>query len=293
MKEIENIIFKDPRITFMEILKVNGKEVPFANLLSFFFKPKEKHNLGTLFIDSLLETKFTNIGKNDTNEQNFEKIEYDRNSVKVMVELKTLNNNRIDIFIATNTFVICIEFKINHNLDNPLEDYKNFISRHSEYSTKKQFYFILTPFKKEPIGNAKRYFENNNEFKQIVLRHFIKQVKLNLENKLSEVEHENIYYQYFQDFIQTVENREIRSKRTFELTKLNDIIIQNSLKSEYHTNIQGGFLQVEKINYNLKIRIKFGKWQVEKWNGNIKDMDICKLDKDIDFTEFLNVLKKN
>lgn len=293
MKEIENIIFKEPRITFMEILKVNGKEVPFANLLSFFFKPKEKHNLGTLFIDSLLETKFTNIGKTDTNEQNFEKIEYDRNSVKVMVELKTLNNNRIDIFITTNTFVICIEFKINHNLDNPLEDYKNFISKHSEYSSKKQFYFILTPFKKEPIGNAKRYFENNSEFKQIVLRHFINQVKLNLDNKLTEVENENVYYQYFQDFIQTVENREIRSKRTFELIKLNDKLNQNILKSEYHTNIQGGFLQVEKFNYNLKIRIKFGKWQVEKWNGNIKDQDICKLEKDIDFTELLKILKEN
>lgn len=293
MKEIETIIFNDPRITFMEILKVNGKEVPFANLLSFFFKPKEKHNLGTLFIDSLLETKYTNIGKNDVNEQNFEKIEYDRNSVKVIVELKTLNNNRIDIFISTNTFVICIEFKINHNLDNPLEDYKNFISNHLEYAKKKQFYFVLTPFKKEPIGNAKKYFENNNEFKQIVLKHFINQVKLNSKNELSEIENKNVYYQYFEDFIQTVENREIRSKRTIELTKLNDKFNQNGLKSEYHTSIQGGFLQVKKNNYSLKIRIKFGKWQVEKWKGNLKDEELFQLENDIDFIELLKKLKEN
>ena len=32
-------IFKEPRKTFMEILKVNNREVPFANLLAFLFRP--------------------------------------------------------------------------------------------------------------------------------------------------------------------------------------------------------------------------------------------------------------
>lgn len=272
--EVDNIIFQDPKKTFMEILKVHNKEVPFANLLAFFFRPKEIHKLGTLFIDSLLETKRTNISKDKT--ENIIPTKpipvYDEKSVEVKVEQKTINDNRIDLLIVTNTFVICIEFKINHDLDNPLDDYKTFIEKH--YSERKQFYFILTPFKKDPIGNAEKYFKEHNEFKQIILSHFVKTVKHNLQNTFGNLQKKNEYYHYFNEFIETVDNRKIRSLRRITLNKLSDklnkSILNKGLESKYHLNNQGGFLEIKKDQKALKIRIKPKGWQIEKWKNNAK-----------------------
>ena len=62
-KNIEEIIFQEPRKTFMEILKVNQREVPFANVLAYFFRPNEKHGLGDFFIQSLLNTNCQELDK--------------------------------------------------------------------------------------------------------------------------------------------------------------------------------------------------------------------------------------
>ena len=50
--------------TFSEIMKTHNTEVPMANLLEFFFKPNEKHNLGDLFIKSLLNTPCLELKNN-------------------------------------------------------------------------------------------------------------------------------------------------------------------------------------------------------------------------------------
>jgi len=262
MDNKEDIIFNEPRKTFMEILKVNNSEVPFANVLAYFFRPNENHNLGTLFIDALLETKFTNIGKNKNEEITKDVPNYEKKTVKVIVEQKTEKKNRIDILIITNTFVICIEFKINHDLNNPLDDYTEYIEK--EFDKKQKFYFILAPYKKEAIEKAKKYFEKNNEFKQIILRHFINHVKQKIEESPTIFE-TNEKYNYFLDFAQTVENREIRSKRNIFLEELKNELLLEKVKSEYHKNINGGFLEIDKENYKLKVRFtKFGI-QIEKW----------------------------
>ena len=261
MEDQDNIIFKEPRKTFMEILKVNNREVPFANILAFFFRPNENHKLETLFIDALLETKFTNISKNQDEEITQEVPVYEKKSVKVIVEQKTKNESRIDILIITNTFVICIEFKINHELNNPLDDYKDYVEK--EFNEKKKYYLILTPYKKDAIEKAKDYFEKNNEFKQVVLRHFINRVKEKIaENPTTYFKNEK--YDYFLDFIQTVENREIRSKRNLFLVRLKKDLDKN-LKCEYHKNIDGGFLEIKKEKFTLKIRFTKEGIQIEKW----------------------------
>lgn len=269
MKEVDAIIFQDPKKTFMEILKVHDKEVPFANLLAFFFRPKEIHNLGTLFIDSLLDTKHTSISENKFEQFSLEKLEYDEKSVRVIVEQPT-KKGRIDILVVTNTFVICIEFKINHFLNNPLGDYKEFIEGHPEYAKKEKYYFVLTPFEKAPIGEAKRYFENNNEFKQVILSHFIKTVKERNKENPDKIEFENsIHYQYFSEFIKTVENRKIRSLRRVELTNLSNQLNNKGIESKYHSNNQGGFVEILKGSNAVKIRIKPTGWQVEQWKEGV------------------------
>lgn len=259
----KEIFFSDPKKTFMEILKVHNKEVPFANLLAFFFRPKETHELGTLFIDSLLEMI------NEKEYSAIEKIDYDKKSkVEVHVEKKTSIGNRIDILIVTNTFVICIEFKIDHDLDNPLEDYKKYIEEHSEYSQLKKHYLVLTPYKKEAIKKAEKYLKDNRDFNQIILNHFVAKVK----EKITQYEEkENDSFQYFEDFIQTIENRKIRSKRENKLKLLNNelniTLFNKGLESSYHSNNQGGFLEIIQGKNAIKIRIKAGDWQIEKWEN--------------------------
>jgi len=279
MKEIDNIIFEDPRKTFMEILRVNNQEVHFANILAFFLRPHEKHGLGLLFLKALLQTNCYNFGKENTSGivklkdtgasfkgTTIHLEDLDPNSIEVIVEQKTKKENRIDILIVAEDFVVCIEFKINHDLDNPLQDYSEFI--HRKYSNKKYKYFVvLTPYAKDPIGVAEKYLSISQEFKQVILSHFFSNIQEALpDNYFSNSEHLQ-YYHHFQDLVQTVRNRKIRSKRYHTLQTLNKKIIK-SHRSIFHNNISGGYLTINKNKFTLKIRIKISGWYFEKWTLN-------------------------
>lgn len=304
MENMDEKIFEEPRKSFMEIMKVHNKEVPFANLLAFFFNPKEKHEFGVLFIEALLNTKCSELESQNKDLNNnllksngigFDNIEnIIGENVKVEVEVSTneevdnrtkqsdtenedlseldLNKKRIDILIDAENFVICIEFKINHELNNPLGVYKKFID--DNYKGKRKYYVVLTPNRKECIGDAK----NHNEFKQIILSHFIKNVKEKLQKLYPTYENENIYFKYYlKDFIQTVENRRIHSKRheAFTVLKLGINEKIKPINCELHKK---EFLEIKMKNFNLKIRIETLHWQIEKWTE--KEKFILKRSKD-------------
>src|SRR5665811_589530 len=76
MEKIINRLKKlpEPKKTYLEILKVHQKEVPLANLLAFFFRPKEKHNLSDLFIKTLLNSDCTSLRKEDSSNNVPEKV---------------------------------------------------------------------------------------------------------------------------------------------------------------------------------------------------------------------------
>jgi len=238
-----NFISRLPNIeqkkwSYLEEMGVSNKETVIAEILRYFFDPNEIHKLGDVFIKALLHTKpkylkskekdfgcgFNSIQDNYFNatqkllEDNFAKT-----STTVKVEVNTLNNNRIDIVINSEKLVIAIEFKINHHLDNPLNDYVDFIKgqevlkdRNIKYdkdaisnkgSEKKKYFVVLTPFWKKPIGQAKK----NNDFVQIILADFI----INLKNLIGNYwENKKYTHQYFiyQDLINTIENRGKLSK---------------------------------------------------------------------------------
>lgn len=308
MKEIiDEIIFEESPKTFMEILKAHNREVQVANALAFFFRPREKHDLKTLFIDALLNTicselqsnlpkkvssllKFNGYNCDNSNDE----LTYDINSVEVKVEYKTEDGNRIDILIETDSFIICIEFKINYHLNNPLEDYRNFIS---EKANQKRLYFIvLTPYAKESIGQAKSFIDGNSEFKQVVLSHFFKVINDELKSQDSNIFKTNQYYQYFQDFAQTIKNREIRSKRHKALMDLKEKI--NNDKYELHPK---GFLEIKKKDYDLKIRIISKSttseimpgWQIEKWTKNKVKKESIKLNCEVTLDEIIEEIKRH
>lgn len=284
-------MFEKPHKTFMEILKVNNKEVSFANLLAFFFRPNEKHNLKNLFIETLLNTICSELKPNISNSKNnilaqngfeLENIEdCIGENVKVITEQKTsskqnllnseLNNKRIDILIVAKSFVICIEFKINHELNNPLEEYKKFIAEN--YPFKRKYYVVLTTNRKEIKDSAK----NNTEFKQIILSQFVANIKQNLPLNFKTNLTANKYYDYFIDFIQTIENRKIKFER-YNFFKNIEVILKrdNKIIVKIH-NQNEGFLKIQKNNTILKLRFYENNqvivqenigWSLENWSDN-------------------------
>lgn len=286
--------FQNPKKTFLEVLKVHNKEVPMANLLAYYFRPNEKHNLDSLFINTLLNTECYNLipyHKNGLLKDNGSKLfnEISIKNVKVKTEVRTEKDKRIDILIETDNFVICIEFKINHDFNNPLKIYKKHIDKH--YSNKNKYFVILTPYSKIPLEETKTYLENKREFKQIQLSHFIKNVTENLPK--SYFSNSDEYSIYLKDFIQTIENRKIRSNRYNKLNELSKYLLQNDIANEFHNNINGGFLDIRTEDCHLKIRINDSEFNIEKWkNEKDKEKTLFYIDCNTDLKVLLEKIKK-
>ena len=291
---IEEIIFQEPRKTFMEILKVNQREVPFANVLAYFFRPNEKHGLGDLFIQSLLNTDcqeldeeksidkkllLDNYFTNDLLKQPiYRKVDFE----DVKVEYPTIDGNRIDIVIKKDDFVICIEFKINHDLDNPLQDYVDTI--YNDFPDKKFYFVVLTPFRKGAKSKALDYLENNkNEFKQVILKHFFEKIQQGLPTDFA-LKPEN---QYFTDFIQTVKNRTIKHQRILLFHKL----LKKIPELKYNSKKNNGFFEIQKKDFVLKIRIVENGWQFEKWIDNDRQPQSETLPKNTTFESLVTKIK--
>jgi hypothetical protein len=285
MEKIINRLIELPEInkTYLEILKIHQREVPLANLLAFFFRPNEKHNLENLFIETLLNTNCSSLTKvnntplskvfsNSYLNKTKTKLDYSKiENVKVRTEVKVNDDKRIDILIEAETFVICIEFKINHNLDNPLLSYQTFIETEEDYINKKHIFLVLTPYRKEAIGDAIVYLEKGNlKFQQVILSHFFKSINIKEDTK-------NKFKEYFNDLIQTIKNREIRYKRS-ELIKQIANKISIGFNSEFINNSEGGYLQYKINDIYIKLRVSKSHYRIDKCNSNFKVIEQKKIE---------------
>lgn len=110
-----NIDTKPDEPSFMEISGYPYYENVCSNILQFFFKTDEVHGMKDLLIRAL----FKAAGKEYL---------YELSVNDVLREQTTLNNNRIDILIETDEFLIGIEVKIFAQLYNDLKDYSDFLN---------------------------------------------------------------------------------------------------------------------------------------------------------------------
>jgi hypothetical protein len=276
IEDLKNL--PEPEKTYLEILEVHDKEVPMANLLAFFFRNNKMHGLGDLFIKALLNTNFYELDikkhRDSTDsiisignsEENQKLILDSISDVKVKTEVKTDKakdkDKRIDILIDTAKFIICIEFKINHILNNPLDTYREHINESYKDSGKQIFYIVLTPSKKEAdVPDIKNYLEKNSIFKQVIISHFIKNVQRELPSKFDK----NVSFKFYKDFVQTIKNREIRYKRFLLLDQLQKALKEKGVAGKYYSNNKGGFIQIDKNDCTLKIRIENKNIQIESW----------------------------
>jgi len=288
----------EPRKTFIEIMKVHQSEVHMANLLAYFFKSEETHGLGKLFIEALFETKCFSLKNNKKNSigslisQNISIVD---NQVKFLKSISKVNvkneietkkaqidqNKRIDILLQSDEFVVCIEFKINHELTNPLQSYQEHIVQEEDDIQKingkrRLLYFVvLTPYKKSPSKSVQEFVNNEkNKFSEMILSHFVKNVVNRIPPNYFIENSDNTNWHYLVDFIQTINNREIRYKRREILKDLQNHI-NSEINNEYHSKgLNGGFIQLNFNDSKYKIRIiNNSQFQIEKWS---KDNELKK-----------------
>jgi hypothetical protein len=150
-----------------------------------------------------------------------------------------------------------------------------------KYGSKKyKFYSVLTPFKKKPFDNVQKFIDGGkNEFTQTVLSHFIKNVVQDIPKNYFIENINNPYAQNLADFIQTIQNREIRFKRSEILKDLNCCCAESNLNSKYFSQGgKGGYIQIKFQECKFKIRIiNNQQFSIEKWsNDNVKTSD-CSL----------------
>lgn len=237
------------RWSFLETIGVAHRETIIANLLGYYFDPNENHGLNDTFIKALLQTVPKQLTKNKNVGIRPEIEELSKKGfawANIILEDSTDENKRIDIVIETEEIVIAIEFKINHSLNNPLNDYVNYIEGHSTYNKKgkKPYYIVLTPKWKEPEGEQAI---GNSEFVQIMLSHFIERVEeiIKEEDLFKDIVDFQQYILY-KDFISTIENRKKTIKMIeeyFNQVKSNEITTETIEQTFKNINIVKGYIE--------------------------------------------------
>ncbi len=176
--------------TFMEIAGYPHYENVCSNILQFYLQPNNEHGFGSLLLDSL----FTLIN---------EKVVINGQSIDVRREESTDKNNRIDLVIESDDFVLGIENKIfAYEDNNPFKDYSEHLKKYIPKGCKVYKVLLsLRPIQEHPdlcgfypitydllfqkiIGNIGSYFLTAREPHVTFLRDFIQTIQ-NLQRKTS------------------------------------------------------------------------------------------------------------
>lgn len=252
--------------SFLEEIGVSHKETIIAKLLGYYFNPNNRHGLGDIFIKSLLQTERYSLELKEKSKLSKIEIQETYDWANVIIEETTNNNNRIDILIETEKQIIAIEFKINHVLDNPLSDYEDHINKKytDKYTDKEKVFIVLTPAWKKAEGKAMV----GNSFKQVILSKFIENVEKNRKsqkNKFPDKEQEV----YYQDFINTIENRKITYEMIEQYKNFAQTESDNLQKLENifsNLNLIKG--KLDKENKSLSKKIASSKFEILEQSVN-------------------------
>lgn len=168
--------------TFMEVSGYPHFENVASNILSFFFTTDEEHGLNDLFFRSLIEI----ITKENSDQVH---------SVSAEREYVTLKNNRIDIVLSNDTYIIGIENKLFSGVQNDLIDYKKTINKIALNEDKIAMCILLSLKDENSIASS-------NCFKNITYDMLFSSVKKNIGNYIEYAD--NTWLIYLKDFMKTI-----------------------------------------------------------------------------------------
>lgn len=236
-KTIPDIRFDEP--TFMEIGGYQYRENTYSNILKFYLNPNNKHGYDRQILDKFLEAAKLSHFK-----------DYAPETVDIKREFPT-DEGRIDLLITTNNWVLAIENKIYHSLNNNLDEYFLYVS--SNYSKTLTAQIVLSIHKEE---NAKDFhnllykdfvralekienLQTNSKDYQIYFKHFYNQLKkLTMENPMSTEELE--FYHANINAIEKVEDLQLKYNgyKNFRVDNLIKLI--GKIEGVRAINYQGG-----------------------------------------------------
>lgn len=101
-------------ISIFEISGYPHYENVCSNILAFYLDPQREHGLGNLVLGALLKCCGYELGKQNE-------------VVEIRREFSTHGGGRLDLLIVTDNYVVGIENKIFHHLNNDLSDYRKTI----------------------------------------------------------------------------------------------------------------------------------------------------------------------
>ncbi len=206
-----------PNLTFMEIAGYPHYENVCSNILKFYLNPKTKlHGLDDLLLKSLLQS----INKFEQPFTDFENIIVKREQVT--------ETGKLDLIIYNSKWVIGIENKIRHFLNNDLEEYSQYLSK--QFNGRKILKIVLSL--KSEIGNL------SGEFINLTYKDLINNIDGNLLNYKPEPS--NQYFVFFTQFVQTIKNMYIftssMEKEEIEFLNNNQDKIQQIMQLESKLN---------------------------------------------------------
>ena len=176
-------IKKTPK-TFLSIAKQPHYENVLSNWYAFYFDVNEEHQMGDLFISSLITLiNNSSLPKDEDLFENFEGFD-------VTTEFGTENQKRIDILLQNNTQAIIIENKVYHHLNNDLDEYFN------EIDVPEKIGIVLSLY---PISDIQ-----HPNFINITHRKFLQTVMSNLGNYVLNAKDK--YVIFLKDFFQNILN---------------------------------------------------------------------------------------
>lgn len=108
-------------------------ENPATDLLAFFTDPTQPHGLADCFVSGILEC----VPEGHT----FSPHPSQRPETEVVTGL----GNRIDLLLKSDEWIIAIEHKIHHSINNPFDDYESHIRNTLDNVDQKPYFILLSP----------------------------------------------------------------------------------------------------------------------------------------------------
>ena len=136
-----------PEKTIFSIGSRGYYENPTSDVLAFFCDSEGEHGLGSLMMEALFDALIVS---------NPESVDFDFSDFSIITEPErevfTEDNKYIDILLEGNDWVMVIENKVFHKLNNPFESYKQHIYREEQYQGKHLIFVVLSPKGNAPTG---------------------------------------------------------------------------------------------------------------------------------------------
>lgn len=227
--------------TFLEIAGFPNYENVYSNILKFYFDSNDVHNFGNLFIKSLEKI----LSEKTKEKYNFVGVP------TITREYPTKQNGRIDIVIEVDSFVIVIENKIYHNLNNNLNDY---------YLTAKEINGA-----KKPIGvilSLKKIKHENVNFTCITYAELFEYITRDIGKHLTVSNQE--YLIYLNTFMKTIHNLAGSGMNTeeYEFIKENYKEIQDIINSfnKFNKELDSEIIKVRDNLQALNYKHEFDQW---------------------------------